>query len=225
MLQRITAFLLLLIISPILLVIVILLRFTGEGEILYLQLRSGINGEVFKIYKFATMLKNSPNMKNADVTIKGDERVLFIGYYLRKLKINEILQLINVFKGEMVFVGPRPLTPKQIEKVPDSLKNKINYLKPGITGVSSLIFRNEEELLSNDSPLEMHKKLTLIKYNLESWYGLNKNILLDFLIVILTVISIVFPSLKLYKIFKKIWNDFPNLIIEEVFEDYIMNKQ
>ena len=88
--------------------VAIVLRLTGEGEVFFLQERVGKDGKPFKLYKFATMLKNSPNMGTGTVTLKHDPRVLPVGRFLRKTKINELPQLLNILIGDMSVVGPRP---------------------------------------------------------------------------------------------------------------------
>src|SRR5690606_26719993 len=103
------SFLALLLLSPLLIPIILLLKFTGEGEVFYLQKRMGFRNKEFYIWKFATMLKNSPNMGSGDVTTRNDPRVTPMGKFLRMSKINELPQLINILKGDMSFVGPRPL--------------------------------------------------------------------------------------------------------------------
>ena len=101
----------LLLLSPLLVPIVITLRLTGEGEVFFLQERIGKGGENFKLFKFATMLKNSPNIGTGTVTMRGDPRVLpVVGTFLRKTKINELPQLLNIFFGDMSIIGPMPLT-------------------------------------------------------------------------------------------------------------------
>ena len=102
----------LLFLSPLLVPIFIILKFSGEGEVFFLQERIGKGGDVFKLFKFATMLKDSPNIGTGTVTMKGDPRVLPVGKFLRKTKINELPQLLNIFFGDMSVIGPRPLTPK-----------------------------------------------------------------------------------------------------------------
>ena len=102
----------LIIFLPIFTLVAVLLRFTGEGEVFYVQQRIGFNGREFGLLKFATMLKDSPNMLGGDITIKNDPRVLPIGRFLRLTKINELPQLINVISGSMSLIGPRPLTKK-----------------------------------------------------------------------------------------------------------------
>ena len=101
------------ILSPVLIPIMFLLRFTGEGDIFYLQTRIGLNKKRFEVIKFATMLKDSPNMGTGPITTRNDPRVLPVGRVLRKTKINELPQLINIIMGTMSIVGPRPLMEKQ----------------------------------------------------------------------------------------------------------------
>ena len=104
------SFLALVVLSPLLFTTCIILRFTGEGEIFFYQTRIGLGGEKLKIIKFATMLKESPNIATGSVTIKNDPRILPAGKFLRRTKINELPQLINVLKGDMSIIGPRPQT-------------------------------------------------------------------------------------------------------------------
>ena len=94
----------LLVLSPLLIPIFIFLKLTGEGEVFYLQDRVGRDGNNFKLYKFATMLKNSPNMSTGTVTVKNDPRILPAGKFLRNTKINELPQLLNIFFGESILI-------------------------------------------------------------------------------------------------------------------------
>ena len=97
----------LLVLSPLLVPIVLILMFSGEGEIFFFQERIGKDGKVFKLFKFATMLKDSPNIGTGTVTMKGDPRILPVGKFLRKTKINELPQLLNIFFGDMSVIGPQ----------------------------------------------------------------------------------------------------------------------
>ena len=96
---------------PLLLPLAFLLLFSGEHKILYRQKRVGLNGVTFNLLKFATMLENSPNLPGGDITSGNDPRVLPLGKFLRKTKLNELPQLINIILGDISLVGPRPLTP------------------------------------------------------------------------------------------------------------------
>ena len=107
----------LLILSPLFVPIVIILRLSGEGEVFFFQERIGKNGELFKLFKFATMLKDSPNLGTGTVTMKNDPRILPVGKFLRTSKINELPQLLNIFLGDMSIIGPRPLTPQTFARI------------------------------------------------------------------------------------------------------------
>jgi len=134
----------LIILSPFLIPIMIGLKLTGEGYIFYFQKRLGFKNIYFDIYKFATMLKNSPNLGTGSITLKNDPRITPMGGFLRKTKINELPQLINVFIGNMSIVGPRPLMQSDFDAYPKHVQKKVYNVKPGITGIGSLIFRDEE---------------------------------------------------------------------------------
>ena len=189
------------ILSPFALVIIIILRFTGEGEIFYLQKRIGYKGEVFKVIKFATMIKNSPNIGSGTITSKNDKRILPVGKYLRKTKINELPQLINVLVGQMSLIGPRPHAPRDLEGVPACDLEVILELKPGLSGLASIVFRNEEDILKNfDDPRPFYDSIIApYKASLEVWYYENKSLSLYVNLVILTIIAYL----------KEIRNNFP----------------
>lgn len=186
----------------------IILLITGEHEIFYFQDRIGQYGETFKCIKFTTMVKNSQNMGTGDITIKNDPRVLPIGKVLRKTKINEVPQLINIFMGDMSFIGPRPLTKKTFDFYPDESKDYILKLKPGLSGAGSVIFRDEEEIIgkSNMSYEECYRnEIMPYKAKLERWYLENQSIGTDLKLFFLTIVAVIFPTSKIYKkVFKNI---------------------
>ena len=136
---------------PIGIIIALILLLSGEGEVIYKQPRIGRYGKNFKMLKFVTMVKNSPNIGSGDITLKNDPRVLPFGKLLRKTKLNEFPQFINVFIGDMSIVGPRPLVKNQFDMIPEDLKTIIKKLKPGITGIGSIIFRDEEKYLTKNN--------------------------------------------------------------------------
>src|SRR5690606_2286133 len=111
--------------------------------------RVGYKNKTFSIWKFATMLKNSPNMPGGLITTKKDPRITPMGGFLRKTKINELPQLINILKGDMSFVGPRPVMQKSFEQYPPEIQKIIYNVKPGLTGIGSIVFRDEEQLITN----------------------------------------------------------------------------
>lgn len=196
----------LIIASPLLIPIVILLKLTGEGKVFYIQQRVGKNGNLFGLYKFATMLENSPNMAGGDVTSGNDPRVLPMGKFLRKSKINELPQLLNIIFGDMSLVGPRPMTPRNFDYYSEEIKNQIKTLTPGLTGIGSIVFRDEEAILTNSSKphLECFKDdIAPFKGTLEVWYKNNFGFILDLKLIFLTAWVIVSPKSELvYKWFK-----------------------
>src|SRR3984893_17240368 len=137
-----------LILTPILIPVIIGLKLTGEGYIFYYQKRIGFRNKYFSIIKFATMLKNSPNMGTGLITLRNDPRLTPMGGFLRKTKINELPQIINVLKGDMSLVGPRPLVDKTYNAYPETIRYKVYDSIPGITGIGSVVFRDEEALIS-----------------------------------------------------------------------------
>ena len=180
------------IIAPILLPIMILLKFTGEGEIFYFQTRVGVN-KTFELIKFATMLKNSPNMGTGTITIKDDPRILPFGRFFRKTKINELPQIINVLLGDMSLVGPRPLTKENFNFYSYDVKKILKSTKPGLSGIGSIVFRNEEEILQGKNIQEKYKELiSPYKGDLEVWFSKNLSLRLYFEIIFFTIYIIIF---------------------------------
>ena len=197
----------LLILSPLLVPIVLVLRFTGEGEIYFLQERIGKNGEVFKLFKFATMLKDSPNIGTRTVTMKADPRVLPVGKFLRKTKINELPQLLNVFFGDMSLIGPRPLTAQTFGSYSSSTQKIIKQVRPGLSGVGSIIFRGEEDILYGVSAsIDFYDDVIApYKGSLEEWFVANKAMYIYFLAIFVTVWTVLIPSTKMaWKMFKEL---------------------
>jgi len=193
---------------PLGLVIAVILRATGEGEIFYVHPRIGKNGKVFGLIKFATMLKDSPNLGTGDITLRNDPRVLPFGWLLRKMKINELPQIINVLKGDMSIIGPRPLTPQNFDYYSDKVKKAICRMRPGLSGVGSIIFRDEEKMVS-DSHLpcrEFYRKyIATYKGELEMWYEHNRSLWVDISLFFLTVWAIIFPRTHLiFRLFASI---------------------
>ncbi|MRT94800.1 sugar transferase [Ancylomarina sp. 16SWW S1-10-2] len=205
-----------LILSPILIPVVIGLLLTGEHYVFYFQKRIGYKNQSFNIWKFATMLKESPNLGTGMHTTKRDPRILPMGGFLRQTKINELPQLFNILIGNMSIVGPRPLVDKTFEPYPQHVKDVIYNVKPGLTGIGSIVFRDEEQLLSETKmPLDQYYKLHISPYKgeLELWYQKHQSFYTDMMIIFLTAWVIVLPKSELvHKIFK----DLPPL--PEVFK-------
>lgn len=194
----------LILLSPLLIPSIIILLFTGEHEVFYLQDRVGYKKRLFKIWKFATMLKNSPNIGTGEITLRNDPRVTRFGNFLRMTKVNELPQIINVLKGDMSIVGPRPLMDVSFKLYPEHVQEVIYNSKPGMTGIGSLIFRDEEKIVSEaQDPIAMYATIYPYKGTLELWYQKNASLYTDFIIIFLTAWSILFPKNQLtHKIFK-----------------------
>jgi lipopolysaccharide/colanic/teichoic acid biosynthesis glycosyltransferase len=193
---------------PFMLPIVIVLLLTGEHYVFYLQERVGYKNRRFNIIKFATMLRNSPNMGTGAITVRNDPRLLPLGKFLRMTKLNEVPQIINVLKGDMSLVGPRPLMEKSFLNYSPEVQARIYDSVPGITGIGSVVFRDEELMVSQSNlPPEEFYRTIIIPYKgeLEMWYNNNKSIRTDFLIIFLTFWVVIFPKSKLqYKVFKNL---------------------
>ena len=191
------------ILIPIFIPIIFILKFTAEGEVFYFQERIGKNNSRFQIWKFATMLKNSMNMGSGSITLKNDFRVTSIGVFLRKTKINELPQIINILKGDMSLVGPRPLVNKTFSAYSDDVQSNIYKVKPGITGIGSILFRDEEAIISavsNEDPFEFYKRIIApYKGEVEMWYQKNCSFYLDIQLILMTACVILFPKTTLYE--------------------------
>ena len=199
----------LVILSPLLIICMIILLCTGEHEVFFLQKRMGYKNRLFGIWKFATMLKNSPNIGTGEITLRNDPRVTAFGKFLRITKINELPQIINVISGDMSIVGPRPLMRVSFKQYPEQVQEIIYNCKPGMTGIGSLIFRDEEKIVSAAAdPYAMYMAVYSYKGALELWYQKHASLLTDIKIIFLTAWSIFFHKNKLvYRFFK----DLPQL--------------
>ncbi len=177
---------------------------TGERKVLYRQNRVGKGGRDFKLYKFATMLENSPNLPGGLVTAVNDPRVLPFGRFLRRTKVNELPQLLNILKGDMSFVGPRPQTRPHYNLYTQDQQRVIDSVGPGLTGVGSLFFRNEEEILAACvDPIQFHDEvITPFKGDLEVWYAQHRSLKLYLMIIYLTAASIINRKLVTIKYFE-----------------------
>jgi lipopolysaccharide/colanic/teichoic acid biosynthesis glycosyltransferase len=201
----------LIVLFPVMLPVILILKLTGEHYIFYGQTRVGWNGKSFKLLKFATMLKDSPGMGAGDITVKHDPRVLPFGNFLRKTKINELPQLINILIGDMSVVGPRPQTPKNFEYFPPEGKQIILSMRPGLTGIGSIVFRDEESIVarSGKSVEECYREIIgPYKAQLEAWYQERKNVRIYFLLIVITAWVIIRPKSEIYR---RAWPSLPPL--------------
>ena len=142
-------------------------------------------------------------MGSGSITLQDDFRVTLIGKFLRKTKINELPQIINILKGDMSLVGPRPLVAKTFSAYNDDVQSNIYKVKPGITGIGSILFRDEEAIISavsNEDPFEFYKRIIApYKGEVEMWYQKNCSFYLDIQLILMTAWVILFPKTTLYE--------------------------
>jgi lipopolysaccharide/colanic/teichoic acid biosynthesis glycosyltransferase len=176
--------------------IMVILKLTGEHYIFYTQKRVGRYGKYFELFKFATMLKNSPNLPGGLFTFKNDPRILPIGKFLRKTKINELPQLINILKGDMSVIGYRPLVRQGYEEYSDIIKQKIYNIKPGLSGIGSIVLRNEEQIMQGITDKITFYNTIIMPYKgkLESWFVDNYSLVNYFKIIFVTIIIVLKSS-------------------------------
>lgn len=199
----------LILLAPLFVPIMVVLRLTGEGEVFYRQDRVGFRKQNFRIWKFATMLKNSPNMGTGSLTLRDDPRVTLFGKYFRKSKINELPQLINLLLGDMTLVGPRPQMRVDFEAFSPAVQEVIYSVRPGVTGIGSIVFRDEERLLSvpGRDPRRFYvEHIAPYKGEIELWYQRHLSLWTDLRLVLLTVWVILKPRSDLHL---RVFRDLP----------------
>lgn len=185
------AFLGLILVSPLFLIIVFLIKRESPGPVFYRGERVGKNNKIFRIFKFRTMVMNAEKLGGPS-TASDDPRLLKIGLFLKKYQLDELPQLINVLKGEMSLIGPRPEVKMYVEMMTDEERKAILSLRPGMTDLASLWNFHEGELLkgSPDPEKTYMEKIRPEKIRLQLEYVKNRSFLLDLKIVIKTIIKI-----------------------------------
>ena len=184
----------LIILSPFLLIITILIKIDSKGPIFYKGIRVGKNGKTFKQYKFRTMIKNAEKL-GGSTTAFNDHRITKIGRFLRKYKLDELPQLINVLKGEMSLVGPRPEL-KEHTDLYNNEEKKILSVKPGMTDYASIKFASLDQLVGSKNADEVYaKKIRNKKNQLRLYYVNNRSFWKDIKIIIQTI-STIFKKVK-----------------------------
>jgi len=142
----------LILLSPLFLLIAIRIKRDSSGPVFFRQTRVGRGGQPFRIHKFRTMSTDAP-ARGLPLTVGADPRITRTGYWLRKYKLDELPQLIDVLRGKMSLVGPRPEVPKYVEHYPPDVKQVVLSVRPGITDNASIEYRDENEILSkSDDP-------------------------------------------------------------------------
>jgi len=178
----------LLILAPIMGVIAILIKLDSPGPVFYKGARIGRYGKIFEILKFRSMVADAPQ-RGASITCKSDSRITRLGHILRKTKLDELPNLINVLKGEMSLVGPRPEAPGWVERYTPRQRTVLT-IRPGITGMAQIRFRNEETLLNSDELEKSYSKIMNDKLEIDLDYVANQSFSTDVRILLGTVVAL-----------------------------------
>jgi len=185
----------LIILSPLLVLVAVILRRTGERRVFYRQERVGRAGCTFRLYKFVTMRDGGTDRPEDLLTTQHDPRVFPFGRILRAAKINELPQLFNVLLGDMSLIGPRPQVRPHFDMYPEHVKREILKVRPGLSGVGSIIFHDESSLLARcgkDKRLCYAEDIAPYKGELEAWYVQHQSLLLDLSLILLTILVVLF---------------------------------
>lgn len=180
-----------LLLAPILLIISLIIKLTSKGPVLFKQIRVGKNEETFEILKFRTMVTDAEKL-GKQITVGKDPRITNIGHILRKYKLDELPQLINVFLGQMSFVGPRPEVP-YYTKMYNEAQKQVLKVKPGITDYASIKYSDENSLLGDsENPEEIYiNQVMPDKLNINLEYIYKKSLREDMKIIFMTLMKIV----------------------------------
>ena len=181
----------LLVIWPVLLIIALAIKIDDPGPVFYRQVRVGRNGKEFRIFKFRTMVVDA-DKKGLQITVGRDNRITRMGRLLRKTKLDELAQLINVFTGEMSFVGPRPEVPKYVNMY-TPYQRQVLLVRPGITDYASIAYRNENDMLEGaDDPERMYIDVIMPdKIELNMKYLREISPLADIRLILSTIIAVI----------------------------------
>jgi lipopolysaccharide/colanic/teichoic acid biosynthesis glycosyltransferase len=181
--------------SPLLLCIAILIRADSRGDTLFSQMRIGLKGEPFKLFKFRSM-KETESTTDSYVTVKGDKRITRVGRLLRKTKLDELPQLFNVLIGDMSIVGPRPEVSKYMSLYEPWQRDIILSVRPGLTDFAAIALRDEEVMLAAYSDPEKAYRDVLMprKFELYRQYVEQRSMWVDIKLILGTLVAIVMPS-------------------------------
>jgi len=184
----------LLVLSPLLLVLLLLVKLSSPGPVFYWQERVGRNGKIFRIVKFRSMVEDA-DKRGPALTSAGDHRITALGRMFRRLKLDELPQLWNVLKGEMSLVGPRPEVPCYVESYSDS-QRRVLAVRPGITDPGSILYRHEEQLLGDQPDPDRYYREVILphKLNLNLEYLSHISFSHDLSLLLLTTGCIVLPK-------------------------------
>lgn len=180
----------LVLLAPVFLVVGLMIKLDSKGPALYRQIRVGKDGKPFRIIKFRSMVL-SADQTGSLLTIKGDERITRVGERLRRLKLDELPQLINVFKGDMSLVGPRPEVPKYVEHYDENARQVLR-VRPGVTDLASIAYIDESSILSQVEDVDKVylNEIVPTKHGLNYQYIRNMSLLYNIKLIFNTVLKI-----------------------------------
>jgi len=183
----------LIVLLPAMIVIAILIKLDSKGPIFFRQERVGRFGRPFKIHKFRTMRADAES-QGLKITISSDRRITRVGHILRKYKLDELPQLIDVIAGHMSLVGPRPEVPRYVAFYPQAIREAVLSVPPGITDFASIEFKDENEILnqSQDPEKDYIERILPVKLAYYRRYVHERSLWLDFVLILRTIKSIVF---------------------------------
>ncbi|MFU1981666.1 sugar transferase [Bordetella hinzii] len=181
----------LLLLSPLLLLVAIAIKLDSPGPVFFRQERIGRHGKPFRIHKLRSMTHRQ-SAQASQITIGADARITRVGALIRRWKLDELVQLIDVFQGHMSLVGPRPEVPRYVALYPSDVASLVLSVRPGITDPASIHFRNENELLGKaEDPEKMYRETILPeKLRLQSAYVREQSFFGDIAIILRTIASI-----------------------------------
>ena len=198
--------------APLLLISIFLIFTSGETSPLYISYRIGKDGVLFRMFKLRTMSRT--RLSKSPLTAYNDNRINFFGRFLRFSKIDELPQFFNILNGDLSFVGPRPMLPEVYIFYSDKTRKKLNKIRPGVTGIGSIVFRNESDLFKKvkGSHESFYKdNIAPAKAELELWYTKNRSFVIDFKILVFTMVALFYGKVKSLK------RHFKNLPTTELF--------
>jgi lipopolysaccharide/colanic/teichoic acid biosynthesis glycosyltransferase len=182
----------LLVLAPILALTALWIKADSRGPVFFRQLRIGRGGREFKVFKFRTMVPDA-EVLGLKITVGGDPRITRSGHFLRKYKLDELPQLFNVLSGDMSLVGPRPEVPEYVALYPADVREKVLSVKPGITDLASLEYKDENELLRDaEDPREVYiQEIMPRKLEYYVQYVEQRTLWFDFVIIMRTLVAII----------------------------------
>ena len=181
----------LLLLTPVLVAVALWVRLDSPGPVFFRQQRVGRDGQLFGIYKFRTM-RPGADIKGLQLTVGGDGRITRAGVWLRRSKVDELPQFFNVLRGDMSVVGPRPEVPRYVAQYPTHMRSVVLSVRPGITDLASIAFRNESDVLarSPDPERAYLEQILPVKLRWAQQYVRTRSLWLDLRIIVWTVLAV-----------------------------------